>query len=719
VRIEFSEPIDVAFSRAELLTGGGSSVPIAPITTDAADQKTLVVKVLDPAALVPGTYVLVWRVLSAADGHATSGTLPFSVGTGQVPTGIGSLVSAGRPAWWRVLVRWVELASMLVFAGGFAFGGIVATPFRRSPAVSSRLAERWTEIWQGSALLLAIGLGLTLVDQGLIATGAGPGDPPSIAIYRRIVFHSTFGTAWLIRVALFVGLIAAGHLVGRRGTSATWPWVLGVVGGGGLLLTVPLAGHAAGEANRTVAITTDWLHLFAAAVWLGGLAYLLAALVESSRRATAEVAAVAARVVTRFSGLALCAVCALLATGLVNAALHVSGPRALRSQDYGVTLIVKHVVVAIVLVAAAVNLLVNRPRLRSLAALGELGAIGRQLRATELVVAVELVLGGAIVLAAAALTELPPADAPLATDVAARTIVVDRHAVAGDLQVWLLGRLTGNPDDRFTVAVTGADGEVPAAIQRLIVEASVAADGASDLTTDRFDAQPLAGSSNSFAFPAVRLALQGVWDVKVIVRRAGLEDVKGSFSVDTRQAGVPPPRAVNDAWRLPRFTFGAWALLALAAIVSIGGVIGVRRLPGLEPIAAGLVLTMVALIAAGFTVSAVRQTIPVTVDTALANPMSGDAGSVQRGAAIYAANCVLCHGAAGAGVVTTDPTHAHGSAADLTDRRSRGERDGDLYHAVTNGVPGSAMPAYDWALSEDERWDVVNYVRQLQRAAGG
>jgi mono/diheme cytochrome c family protein len=38
---------------------------------------------------------------------------------------------------------------------------------------------------------------------------------------------------------------------------------------------------------------------------------------------------------------------------------------------------------------------------------------------------------------------------------------------------------------------------------------------------------------------------------------------------------------------------------------------------------------------------------------------------------------------------------------------------GDLYWIITNGVPGTDMPAYDLALTENERWDLVAYLRQL------
>jgi hypothetical protein len=70
-------------------------------------------------------------------------------------------------------------------------------------------------------------------------------------------------------------------------------------------------------------------------------------------------------------------------------------------------------------------------------------------------------------------------------------------------------------------------------------------------------------------------------------------------------------------------------------------------------------------------------------------------------------------------VETADPAHRHGSAADLTDWPSRSQRDGDLYHAISYGVPGTAMPAYDEALTEQERWDLVNYLRSLQGVRAG
>jgi high-affinity iron transporter len=82
--------------------------------------------------------------------------------------------------------------------------------------------------------------------------------------------------------------------------------------------------------------------------------------------------------------------------------------------------------------------------------------------------------------------------------------------------------------------------------------------------------------------------------------------------------------------------------------------------------------------------------------------------SLGAGERVYAARCAQCHGSAGRG----DGPAAAGLTpppADLTGR-SAAVSPLDYFRRVTYGVPGTAMPAFGSALSEDERWDVIAYV---------
>ncbi len=102
------------------------------------------------------------------------------------------------------------------------------------------------------------------------------------------------------------------------------------------------------------------------------------------------------------------------------------------------------------------------------------------------------------------------------------------------------------------------------------------------------------------------------------------------------------------------------------------------------------------------------------------NPVPPSEGSLGRGEAIYKQNCAVCHGDEGWG---------DGPAADGLDPRPAPLAhtagmlsDEYLFYRLSEGggFPpfDSAMPAFKESLSEDERWDTVNYLRHLADEGG-
>src|SRR5215216_2891082 len=172
--LDFGEEIDPGFSSASLLRSDEESVPLGPLaTTD--NRRTLIVPIVEPDTVPPGTYTLVWRALSAADGHVTTGTVAFSVGTGVAPETAGG--SELRPPWWRVALRWLELAGLALAAGAFLFAFLIV----RKPIAGLPLQVRAF----GRVVLLATAVVILLstYDLGISATGAGFFDPPGIAAF--------------------------------------------------------------------------------------------------------------------------------------------------------------------------------------------------------------------------------------------------------------------------------------------------------------------------------------------------------------------------------------------------------------------------------------------------------------------------------------------------------------------------------------------------------
>ncbi|MFQ5898198.1 MAG: c-type cytochrome [Candidatus Methylomirabilia bacterium] len=94
------------------------------------------------------------------------------------------------------------------------------------------------------------------------------------------------------------------------------------------------------------------------------------------------------------------------------------------------------------------------------------------------------------------------------------------------------------------------------------------------------------------------------------------------------------------------------------------------------------------------------------------NSVEATAESVAEGGKLYRIYCAPCHGPEGKGDGPVSPKFI--PPPDITHPSIQQVRtDGYIHHVISSG--GAVMPAYGEALSPEERWHVVNYVRALAK----
>jgi putative copper resistance protein D len=279
-----------------------------------------------------------------------------------------------------VLLRGLALAFEALTVGGVIFQLWVAR--------EHRIEYFW---FRWAAALLA-------VTQVCLATANGAVLMGTTDLSFAEILGADFCRATLLVVA---GALAATVLApGGRGK------IVAALGCVTILTGSTMMSHAAARLDaRPLLIVLTLIHHVAGAAWIGGFPYLLIAL-----RRDADLAVT---VTARFSRLAMVSVAALVAAGAGMGWIYTGSAAALTGTTYGVMLVAKAVLTAMLLLLGFLNFRIVRQVRQGVR--GGLLPLGRFAEA-------ELGIGLVVLLAAASLTSTPPAVDVQADRVTAREI---------------------------------------------------------------------------------------------------------------------------------------------------------------------------------------------------------------------------------------------------------------------------------------------------------
>jgi mono/diheme cytochrome c family protein len=107
----------------------------------------------------------------------------------------------------------------------------------------------------------------------------------------------------------------------------------------------------------------------------------------------------------------------------------------------------------------------------------------------------------------------------------------------------------------------------------------------------------------------------------------------------------------------------------------------------------------------------VNDTTGLRLANKLINPLSDSPAILDQGKLLYEINCKHCHGAKGAG--DGKVADKYPGVANLTGDAIKGVTEGHIFHVITYGK--GLMGAHGSQVSEEERWKIARYVKQLQK----
>jgi mono/diheme cytochrome c family protein/uncharacterized membrane protein len=428
----------------------------------------------------------------------------------------------------------------------------------------------------------------------------------------------------------------------------------------------------------------------------------------------------------RFSVLAVTSVALLLFTGTVNAVIEVGRFGDLLDTGYGRALLLKLLLLLPFLGIAAYNAYLLRPDFVEAAdpntsvrdrqsIVQELeGQLNRRIR-YELAVAV-------VVLAVVALlVQLTPTRGRVTTPEQGAGVYVATAEVE-DLLVTF--RITPNEPgfNTFEVYLAGGVDQVEslrleftnpdgfASEQRLILDPS--------------------NPPTFYLGQGPFLSQPGVWNIVLNIRRAEGTDLRPLFVVDVEDtAPVAVGSRTGGSFDSPiDFNTASTLLLAVSGALSLGVILGSIQRPGMPegylgwlaaevayragPMEVRPVWALGGLVVIGIVVGLIvgnHLDPPLSQEEASReNPVPATEESIARGAMLFSQNCAICHGESGRGDGPVAPTLPL-QPANLYDHIPF-HPDQFFFGVISKGLSG-VMPAFEGQISEEDRWNILNYLR--------
>ncbi len=393
VRMWFSEDLNPVLSTAVVVNAENQRVDNRDAHVSSNDPREMDVTLM--SNLPPAVYIVVWRSDSNDDGHILRGSFIFTLARpdGTVPTLSGNTTPGqdalggsnlsglytgqvdGPTLFNLIAITLVELGAVF-WVGAQLWLVFVLQPVsddhKEQSKTNQQVQLRFERLFSFPTLLMLLLANIgVLLGQALNFTGGQWGPAFAPTLLSNLATSGRFGPFWMMReivigAALLLSLYMPFFKHRPKVINSILPWA-NLILGLALFIAITMSSHAAAVSKSVVfyAVPIDWLHLLAAAFWVGGMMYIATTYLPVIHRAPiAEQARSLITTLPYYTPWAIVGVAIMAVTGPFSATFHLISWAQFITTAYGRALMVKILLVGALLTTSAIHVGVLRPRLK-------------------------------------------------------------------------------------------------------------------------------------------------------------------------------------------------------------------------------------------------------------------------------------------------------------------------------------------------------------------
>ena len=707
--IWFTEPVEPNFSTISVFNHRGDSVDLGKTVVDNNDPTILSVEVIP---LNTGTYTVAWRNLSTIDGHIVRGSYVFGVGE-TVRTETTSPIMKEQPLFkspFEPIFKWIVLLASLSLVGGILFQVVVSKPIlwrRDSNQIERQIAmqaelKSFHIIWLSGALLLTASIGQLILQ--VMSIMDIPIQDMSLQVTLKVCLETHWGQMLIIRTGLLsltlLSLVYVHRYLslnrmspGETSSVSYIVWAAVLILGCIMLSTFSMTSHGAATLSvRNGALVSDYIHLLAAAFWIGSLFHLVCILplifktVSITQRRN-----LLARLIPRFSFIAISSFFVLIITGLYVGWSQIVVPMGIYTP-YGWTLIAKIGVVLTIAIIGAINLFTIKPRLQSN------DSSGNWLRRLILI---EVGLALVILCLVGILTSLQPGRQVASQQAQEAQKQISRQDTSEGLDIAFRiepGRVGVND---IYISLTDQRKNLPENITDLELTLSYVDKDIGSITETMQKVD-----TGEYILKNQLISLIGTWQIETVVRQSDNFDARTAIRFQVN-APLGNFEDFTPSRELGRLLWGIELILIGFLFILTGIPLGGWWKPqGALIMGSGLTAFIL-----GIFLAVSTDFFSSEPSTILINPFPPTNESLTIGRQIYKLRCQSCHGIEGLGDGPAS-YNLNPRPADLSVHVPL-HPEATLFDFVKHGIPGTAMLPLEDELTDDEIWHTINHVKTL------